>query len=64
MATELVILVSFVVMIMAAVFDSLPTSFTDAAPKLSARLEKQIETGAGFVAKDPNTNWLAPEGGN
>ena len=61
MSTELIILLSFVVTIMVGVINALPSSFSEAAPKYSARLEKQIETGVGFISQDTTTSWQKPK---
>ena len=59
MTTELVILLSFVVLIMMAVLQNLPTSFQNSAPYLSARMEKHIETGVGFT-REGQVSWEGP----
>ncbi|MEC9283481.1 MAG: hypothetical protein VX642_12260 [Bdellovibrionota bacterium] len=61
MTTELVILLSFIVVIMLSVLQKLPSSFENSAGYLSARIEKQIETGGGFVKADTDTEWIAPD---
>lgn len=63
MTVELVILLSFVAMILGGIFtgdNGLYGSFSESAPKLGARLEKQIETGAGFNDNTPTITWEKP----
>ena len=61
MSTELIILLSFVVTIMVGILGALPNSFNEAAPKYSARLEKQIQTGVRFIEQDQTTSWDKPK---
>lgn len=51
MTTELVILLMVFVIVIAGVFKTPSETFEKAGPKLGMRIEKHIETGAGFVAK-------------
>lgn len=61
MATELIILLTFVIMILAGVTKSIPSSFDEARPQLGARLEKQIQTGVKFSNADPGGLWKQPK---
>lgn len=65
MATELIILMTFVVTILVGVTKNITESFSSdkgAAPQLSARLEKQIEVGHKWINNDPNAgNWQKPK---
>jgi hypothetical protein len=52
MSTELVILFAIFAFILTGVFvgpNGPKTTFEKSAPKLGARLEKEIETGSGFI---------------
>ena len=62
MTTELVILLSFVVLIMAAITGSLPSSFENSRGYLSGRLERHIETGTGFT-RAGEISWTKPPAG-
>lgn len=51
MTTELVILLMLFVIVIAGVFKTPTKTFEEAGPRLGMRIEKHLETGAGFVAK-------------
>ena len=65
--TEFVLLLSLVAILMVgAIFgDNGPrATFEKSAPRLAARIEKNIETGAGWVpANGKSARWLVPSGG-
>lgn len=65
--TEFVLLLSFVALLMfATIFgDAGPqATFEKSAPRLAARLEKNLETGAGWIpANGKSARWLVPSGG-
>lgn len=50
MTTELILLLSIMVFIIAGVFKTPTQTFEVAGPKLGMRIEKHLETGAGFTA--------------
>ncbi len=51
MTTELVILLMVFLIVIAGIFNVPTKSFEEAGPKLGMRIEKHLETGAGFVGK-------------
>lgn len=56
MTTELVILLTLFVIVIVGVF-KLPTeTFERAGPRLGMRIEKHLETGAGFSSRTRNAN--------
>ncbi|MFK8136833.1 MAG: hypothetical protein AB8E15_00605 [Bdellovibrionales bacterium] len=57
MTTELIILLTFAAMIMSGILGTLPTSFLDSAPYLSARMERHISTGVGFNQGSQGEIW-------
>lgn len=65
MTTELVLLLSMFVFIVLGGFikDGGPRkTFEESAPRLAARLERDIATGADFAGRDGNkAKWLAPK---
>lgn len=48
MVTELIIILTLFFIVAGVFVGKLQTTFKDSAPKLGARIEKQIETGSGF----------------
>lgn len=63
MTTELVILLAILAFLVGGVFygDSSPrATFLNVSPKLGARLEREVETGAGFTDMSLNNNVTYP----
>lgn len=64
MTTELVLLLSMFVFLVLGGFirDGGPRkTFEDSAPKLAARLERDIATGADFTNRGEPAKWVAPK---
>jgi hypothetical protein len=58
MTLEYVLLMSlFVLMLMGAVIKGPQNAFEDAGPKLGARVEKHLNTGAGFQTTGRGIEW-------
>ncbi len=49
MTTELVVLLTLLMIVIVGVFKTPTRTFDEAGPKLGMRIEKQLETGAGFT---------------
>jgi hypothetical protein len=56
MTTELVILLTLFVIVIAGIFKTPTESFEKAGPKLGMRIEKHLETGAGFSLRTQGAN--------
>lgn len=54
MTTELILLLTVFVFVIAGVVKTPTKSFEEAGPRLGMRLEKQIETGTEFTFKSLN----------
>ena len=66
MATEYVLLMAMFALILAGVIfgESGPiATFADSAPRLAARLEKNIATGTDWQSPKGVGGWLVPNGG-
>lgn len=50
MTTELVVLLTLLMIVIVGVFKTPTQTFEEAGPKLGMRIEKHLETGAGFTA--------------
>lgn len=64
MTTELVLLLSMFVFIVLGGFigEGGPRrTFEESGPKLGARIERDISTGAGFKGKNATQPWVAPK---
>ena len=68
MTTELVLLLSLTVFVLAAFLGKggIGDAFENSAPKLGAQIERSIETGSGFTSKAKNLPdpilWSQPPG--
>jgi hypothetical protein len=55
MTTELVILLTLFVIVIAGIFKTPTDTFERAGPKLGMRIEKHLETGSGFTFRTQGT---------
>jgi hypothetical protein len=62
MTVEYVLLLAlFSSMLMGAIVKGPYNAFTNAGPKLGARIEKHLSTGAGFESEATQVNWKSKE---
>jgi hypothetical protein len=62
MTIEYVLLLTAMTMLVLKIFISAPTeAFRNAGPKMGARVERQLETGAGFKPNGSPNQWQADQ---
>lgn len=64
MTTELVLIIGLYAFILMGVFfgDSGPmATFKKSAPRLAARIERNLTTGKGFSENDTSLGWVSPQ---
>lgn len=62
MTIEYVLLLTATVFLIFKAFISAPTkAFTNAGPRLGARIERHLVTGSGYPGIGSGTEWLAPQ---
>lgn len=64
MTTELVLILGLYAFILMGVFfgDMGPiATFNKSAPRLAARIERNVTVGKGFTENDSSLDWIAPQ---
>lgn len=57
MTTELVILLTLFVIVIAGIFKTPTQTFEKAGPRLGMRIEKNLETGVGFESRTQHSQF-------